>query len=245
MEKEKKEREAGKQNTSQRSGGTSATHREQRRRHTGTATHKQSTETETARSTTERQWTRKQKSEQRMQQRTEAKHNKNSTTRPTTTRRKNPTRHKQGTQHRAEHKTHQRPQHHKTRRKTKQNTGRHNRPHGKQTTHSAKAQGTRGRRTGKSLRRQGRRKKKKPSTERPRDTKGGGRGAATTNEQPTAGQGNTKEARAHSEPRSGRPTKQTTHSAKAQGTRGRELEKARDTGAHEKKTRTERSRRKP
>ena len=42
--------------------------------------------------------------------------------------------------------------------------------------------------------------------------------------------GHTNEARAHGEPRSGRPTKQTTHSAKAQGTRGRKPEKASDKG---------------
>ena len=42
--------------------------------------------------------------------------------------------------------------------------------------------------------------------------------------------GNTKAARAHAEPRRGGPTKQTTHSTKAQGTRGRKPEKARDNG---------------
>ena len=47
---------------------------------------------------------------------------------------------------------------------------------------------------------------------------------------------NTKAAREHEEPRSGIPTKQTTHSAKAQGTRGRKPEKPRDNGgAKEKK----------
>ena len=40
--------------------------------------------------------------------------------------------------------------------------------------------------------------------------------------------GATKEARAHGEPRSRRPTKQTAHSAKAQGTWGWKAEKARD-----------------
>ena len=50
--------------------------------------------------------------------------------------------------------------------------------------------------------------------------------------------GNTKEARAHGEPRSGRPTKQT-HSAKAQGTRGREPEKARDNGGAKGKKKAE------
>ena len=42
-------------------------------------------------------------------------------------------------------------------------------------------------------------------------------------------------AREHGEPRGGRPTKQTGHSAKAQGTRGRRREKARDRGGAKKK----------
>ena len=47
------------QNAGQRRRGKRATHREQRLKHTGTAPHKQSTETETVRSTTERQGTTK------------------------------------------------------------------------------------------------------------------------------------------------------------------------------------------
>ena len=37
------------------------------------------------------------------------------------------------------------------------------------------------------------------------------------------------------EPRSGRPTKQKTHSAEAQGNRGRKPEKARDNGGAQRK----------
>ena len=48
-------------------------------------------------------------------------------------------------------------------------------------------------------------------------------------------QGNTNEAREHGEPRTGRPTKQTAHSAKAQGTRSRKPEKAKDNGGRTKK----------
>ena len=46
---------------------------------------------------------------------------------------------------------------------------------------------------------------------------------------------NIKAAGAHEEPRSGRPTKQTTHSAKAQGTWGPKSEKARDNGGAKEK----------
>ena len=46
--------------------------------------------------------------------------------------------------------------------------------------------------------------------------------------------GNTKAARAHGGPGSGRPTKQTTHSAKAPGIRGRKPKKARDNGGAKK-----------
>ena len=52
--------------------------------------------------------------------------------------------------------------------------------------------------------------------------------AATTREKQTARQETQKHS--HAEPRSGRPTKQTPHSAKAEGTRGRKPEKARDNG---------------
>ena len=53
-----------------------------------------------------------------------------------------------------------------------------------------------------------------------RHKKGGMGGGATTREQPTARRATRKKATAHREPRSARPTKQTTHSAKAQATRG-------------------------
>ena len=73
------------------------------------------------------------------------------------------------------------------------------------------------------------------STERrrptPRDTKAGGGGGGSSHQGAANSQaGSTKEATAHREPRSGRPTKQTTHSAEAQGTRFRKPEKARDNG---------------
>ena len=79
-------------------------------------------------------------------------------------------------------------------------------------------------------------KKKAQGTERrqqkPRDTRrgGGGNHQAAANGQA----GSTKEAKAPGEPRSARPTKQTTHSAKAQGTRGRKPKKARDKGGARK-----------
>ena len=77
-----------------------------------------------------------------------------------------------------------------------------------------------------------------------RDTKGGdwggGNHQATTNSQA----GNTKGARAHGGPRSARPTRQTTHSAKAQGTRGRKPKKAEDKGGA-RKTATEKKKKGP
>ena len=67
---------------------------------------------------------------------------------------------------------------------------------------------------------------------------GGGNHQATTNSQA----GNTKGARAHGGPRSARPTRQTTHSAKAQGSRGRKPKKAGDKGGA-RKTATEKKKR--
>ena len=85
-------------------------------------------------------------------------------------------------------------------------------------------------------------KEKKRSTKRQRerqgDTKGGG-GGNNHNRAAHGQRGTTKKARAHREPRRGRPTKQTGHSAKAQGTRGRKPDKGRDNGGarrREKKT---------
>ena len=64
---------------------------------------------------------------------------------------------------------------------------------------------------------------------------GGGRGGSNHQGAANVQAGNTKEARGHIGPRSGRPTKQTTHSAKAQGTWGRKPEKARDNWDAQKK----------
>ena len=74
----------------------------------------------------------------------------------------------------------------------------------------------------------GNKKKGKQGTERQQeqgDTKGKGQ-PPESSQRP----GNMKEARAHGEPRSAKPTKQTAHSAKAQGTRGRKPKKATDKG---------------
>ena len=57
-----------------------------------------------------------------------------------------------------------------------------------------------------------------------------GRGGSNHQAAANGQAGNTKAARAHAEPRSGGPTKQTRHSANAQGTRGRKPEMARDNG---------------
>ena len=62
--------------------------------------------------------------------------------------------------------------------------------------------------------------------------RGGGGGRPPESGQPP---GNTKKMRPHREPRSARPTEQTTQSAKAQGTRGRKPKKARDKGGARKK----------
>ena len=68
------------------------------------------------------------------------------------------------------------------------------------------------------------------SNENSETQKGGGWGAAANDQA-----GNRKVARAHGEPRSKSPTRQTTHSAKAPGTRGRKSEKARDNGDAQRK----------
>ena len=80
-------------------------------------------------------------------------------------------------------------------------------------------------------------RKKERSSERqrrkPRDTKGGG--GSHHQEAANGKAGHTKEARAHGEAGSGRPTKQTKHSAKAQGIQGRKPEKAGVNGGAQKK----------
>ena len=75
----------------------------------------------------------------------------------------------------------------------------------------------------------GRRRRKAP------DTNGEGGGAEGGNHQETANgrAEDTNKARAYGEPRSERPTTQTTHSAEAEGTRGWEPKKARDNGGAE------------
>ena len=71
------------------------------------------------------------------------------------------------------------------------------------------------------------------------------RGGGSIHQGATNGQaGNTKEARACSEQRSGRPPKQTTHSAKTQGTRGGKPEKARDSGGGDRGAHNEREEKK-
>ena len=87
-------------------------------------------------------------------------------------------------------------------------------------------------------------KKQGGADKRKKKTSARQQGTATTGRErgggqpPESGQrpGNTKKARAHGEPRSARPTKQTTQSAKGQGTRGRKPKKARDKGGARKKT---------
>ena len=70
---------------------------------------------------------------------------------------------------------------------------------------------------------------------------GGGRGAPSTKERPTAKQKKKKKTRGHEEPRGGRKKKNAKHSAKAQGTRGRKPEKARDNGGAEKEKKNTRN----
>ena len=60
--------------------------------------------------------------------------------------------------------------------------------------------------------------------------KGGAGGGSNRRGATTSQAESTQEGQAHGEPRGGRPTKQTTHSAGAQGTRGRKPEKAGDNG---------------
>ena len=113
----------------------------------------------------------------------------------------------------------------------------------KATTHSAKAQGTRGRKpekardNGGAQRKRGIKKNGAPSGSNEIRTTGKGLGVSNHQEAANGEAGNTNEARAHGEPRSRRPAKQATHSAKAQGTRGRKPEKARDKGDAQKKAR--------
>ena len=112
----------------------------------------------------------------------------------------------------------------------------------KQTKHSAKAQGTRGWKPEKAKDNGGahrKRKKKKghreAATKNARHKRGGG-GRGSNHQGAANGQaGDTKEARAHGEPRGGRQKKDTKHSAKAEGNRGRKPGKARDNGGADKR----------
>ena len=68
--------------------------------------------------------------------------------------------------------------------------------------------------------------------------KGGGGGGSNHQGAANGRVGNTNEAREHGERRSGRPTTQAAHSAKAQGTRGWKPERARDKGGAQKEKKT-------
>ena len=128
----------------------------------------------------------------------------------------------------------------------KHNTGHHKQPRGEQTTHSAKAHDNRGRKPektrddGGAQRKGGKKEKRKKKRTEHREAatkttrhKRGGEGGSNHLGAAHGQAANTKEARAHSEPRSGRPTKRTTHSVKSLGTPGRKPEKARDSGGRD------------
>ena len=101
----------------------------------------------------------------------------------------------------------------------------------KQTARSAKAQGIRGRKPEKARDNGGAQRERKNKKEKKQngaqsgseensETQQGGGGGSNHRRAAKGQTGTTKEATAHEEPRSGRPTKKTAHSAKAQGTRG-------------------------
>ena len=107
----------------------------------------------------------------------------------------------------------------------------------KQTTHSAKARGILGRKPEKAGDNGGapRRKTKNmaPGGDGEKHDTQTGKGGVEGGHHQAAANGraeDTSEARAPGEPRSERPTTQTTHSAEAQGTQGRKPKKARDNG---------------